>query len=191
MKFIPFRRLPYAAFLLDFSNFASLYPFILFLCVHLNLYQHLSKTKEPVPGFVPDHKLSCLADLYFRSQFVHDFLGLFLCHMAVNIHCSLYIVVAHDFLYDLDIALILTEAGAEGMPEDVWGEVREQFRGTMLFLCPVRFLFVVAVHDPGNEQVDSCSRIRCTLGCVEYKVCISVYLSRSMDASCKVIFFLS
>lgn len=70
MKFIPFRRLPYAAFLLGFSNFASLYPFILFLYVHLNLYQHLSKTKEPVPGFVPDHKLSCLADLYFLFQFV-------------------------------------------------------------------------------------------------------------------------
>ena len=124
MKFILCRPLPYAAFLLGFSGFICLYLFILCLYVHLNLYQHLSKIKEPVPGFVPDHKLSCLADLYFRSQFVHDFLGLFLCHMAVNVHCGLYIVVAHDFLYDLDIALVLTEAGAEGMPEDVWGEVR-------------------------------------------------------------------
>ena len=95
--------------------------------------------------------------------------------MTVNVHRGFYIMVPHDLLNHLDIALIFTETGAECMTEDMRRKLWQQLRFLSLFLGTGPFLVVITVNDPAYQGVNPRRCKRHSFKCVEYEVRISLY----------------
>lgn len=70
---------------------------------------------------------------------------LFFCRLIVDIHCCLDVAVSHDFLDDLDVRLVLTEARTKGMPQVMDGKVRQ-------LDSAVRFGFNVVISDNARNR---------------------------------------
>ena len=91
----------------------------------------------------------------------------FLGSFRVNLHRSADVLVSHDVLNDLQVGLILTQPGAERVPEIMAGE-RRQFP---LFLFGLFQLgFVVGHTDALDGAVDRLRILRLAEAVQEYEV---------------------
>ena len=90
--------------------------------------------------------------------------GLFLLHRGfiIDIHGGRNIGVPHDFLDDFQVGFVLTEAGAEGVPQIMDGEVREQDRLPPLLFSGSSFLSIAVTDDVLDDLVDRCTRVEIT-----------------------------
>ena len=63
--------------------------------------------------------------------------------MSVDVHGCLDVLMSHNGLDHFYIAFVFAEPGAEGVAENMRGEIREQFRGAVFSLRSICFLLIV------------------------------------------------
>lgn len=78
------------------------------------------------------------------AQILHCLLNLIARSVSIDVHGCLDVLVTHDSLDHFHVTLVFTEPCAEGVAENMRGEVWEQFWITVLLMCLIRFLFIVA-----------------------------------------------
>ena len=109
-------------------------------------------------NFRNNYFISC--DIFISKQLIQlrrkIFKGFFLLPIRrfhIYIHCGLDVLVPHDGLDHLKIALHLAEPGRKGMPEMMAGKFRKQ-HWLAAFPCSTETLIgVIAVHNPLNRAV--------------------------------------
>lgn len=91
--------------------------------------------------------------IQLRREVFKGFLLLPIRRFRIYVHCGLDVLVPHDGLDHLEIALHLAEPGRKGMPEMMAGKFRKQHR-LASFPCSIETLIgVIAVHNPLNRAV--------------------------------------
>lgn len=91
--------------------------------------------------------------IQLRREVFKGFFLLPIRRFRIYVHCGLDVLVPHDGLDHLEIALHLAEPGRKGMPEMMAGKFRKQHR-LASFPCSIETLIgVIAVHNPLNRAV--------------------------------------
>ena len=103
----------------------------------------------------------CSSGIVYRSRYFDFALQIFkgfpflaLGCFCIDVHGGADVGMAHDVLNDLDIGFILTEPGAERVPQIMNREVRDHHRFTMFCRGAGLFPFIASRAYPINRPVD-------------------------------------
>ena len=110
-------------------------------------------------------------------------------HIDIDVHGGAHIGVAEHVLDYLQVDPGFTEPGREGMPENVAGEVRQQYRIFRVLILFQHFQIAVP-HDPGDRIIERSLMLDLSVPVDEDKAFVSVDVAPADKTGFLLILFL-